>query len=90
MPRTVRTIVENWPVSEVIDAEQAIYPRLEEAFDALKWWLARVPESGQIIDDVNWLYVQAGDRRVNIPPLVALYTFNHQEVLLKFILVMVP
>jgi hypothetical protein len=90
MSRTIRTVVENWSVTAVIDAEQAIYPRLEEAFDALKWWLARVPESGEIIDDLNWLYMQDGDQRVNIPALIIVYTFNAREVLLKHILIRIP
>jgi hypothetical protein len=90
MARTVRTVVENWSVTDVIDAEQAIYPRLVEAFDALKWWLARSPESGEIIDDVNWVYMQNGDKRVNIPALVVVYTFNSYEVVLKHILIRIP
>jgi hypothetical protein len=90
MPRTIRTVVENLSVSEVIDAELEIYPRLVEAFDALTWWLARVPESGEIIDDVNWLYMQDGDEHMNIPALVVVYTFNHYEVELKHILVRIP
>jgi hypothetical protein len=90
MPRIVRTVVEDINVSETIDAEQSIYPRLDEAFEALKWWLARVPESGEIIDDVNWLYMQDGDDRANIPALVVVYTFNGYELRMKHILVRIP
>ena len=54
----MRTVIEAQIVSNVIDSEQEIYPRLEDAFDALKWWLAHVPESGEIIDDLHWLYKQ--------------------------------
>lgn len=90
MARTIRTIIENLSVSEVIDAEQAIYPRLEDAFDALKWWLARVPESGEIIDDVNWLYMQDGDKSIEIPALIVVYTFNSSHVELKHMLVRIP
>lgn len=86
----IRTVVENVSVSEVIDAEQSIYPRLDEAFEALKWWLARVPESGEIIDDINWLYMQDGDKRVNIPALVVVYTFDSRQVILKHVLVRIP
>jgi hypothetical protein len=86
----MRTVIENWSVTATIDAEQEIYPRLYEAFDALKWWLSRVPESGEIIDDCNWLYMQDGDKRVNIPALVVVYTFNAREVLLKHILIRIP
>jgi hypothetical protein len=90
MARIIRTVIENWSVSEVIDAEQSIYPRLGDAFEALKWWLARVPDSGEIIDDVNWLYMQNGDARINIPALVVVYTFNSYEVVIKHILVRIP
>ena len=90
MPSTIRTVIENVSVSEVIDAELEIYPRLGEAFEALKWWLSRVPESGEITDDVNWLYMQDGNVKKNIPALVVVYTFNAWEVVLKHILVRVP
>ena len=86
----IRTVIENLSVSEVIDAETAIYPRLADGFDALKWWLARRPDSGEMIDDVNWIYVQDGDERVNMPSLVIVYTFDHYTVTLKHILVRLP
>ena len=86
----MRTVIESDIVSTVVDKEQAIYPRLEDAFDALKWWLAHVPESGELIDDLNWLYKQLGNRKANIPALVVIYTFDHQYVELKFILIQIP
>lgn len=90
MARTMRVVIENFSVSEVIDAEQSIYPRLGEAFDALKWWLAKEPDSGEIIDDINWLFMQDGDAHKKIPALVVVYTFDAYEVQLKKILVRVP
>ena len=39
----MRTVIEELNVCEIIDKEQAIYPRLEAAYDALKWWLSHVP-----------------------------------------------
>jgi len=86
----MRTVFEDANVSEVIDREQATYPRLEEAFDALKWSLSHVPEAGKIIDDLYWLHRQVGDRYQNIPALVAIYTFDDQSVWIKFILVRIP
>jgi hypothetical protein len=77
-------------VSDVIDSEQSIYPRLWDAFDALKWWLARMPESGELLDDINWLYRQEGNKERNIPSLTTVYEFDHITVVLKFILVRVP
>jgi hypothetical protein len=86
----MRTVIEEHGVSEVIDAEQEIYPRLEDAFEALKWWLAHRPESGILLDDENWIYKQAGDERLNVPSLVVIYTFDHMCVELKFVLVRLP
>ena len=86
----MRTVIEDECVSDVVDREQAIYPRLVEAFDALKWWLARRPEAGVLIDDVNWLCRQQGDGQANIPTLTAIYNFDHQFVTIRFILVRIP
>jgi hypothetical protein len=86
----MRTVIEEVAVSEVIDREQSIYPRLADAFDALKWWLAHVPESGEIIDDVNWLYKQKGNREQKIPALVVIYTFDHRCVTISHVLVRIP
>ncbi len=86
----MRTVVEEPIVTEIVDAETAIYPRLEDAFDALKWWLARRPDAGKILDDLNWIYKQAGNRDLNIPALVVTYTFDHNEVNLLHLLVRLP
>jgi hypothetical protein len=63
---------------------------MEEAFEALKWWLARVPESGEIVDDYYWLYKQRGNRELKIPTLVVLYTFDEDQVILFSLLVRLP
>jgi hypothetical protein len=68
----------------------AIHERLEDAFDALKWWLARRPDSGEAQDDRYWLYKQRGDPEANIPALVVLYTFDDDEVVILSALVMLP
>jgi hypothetical protein len=52
----LRTIVEEDIVSETIDQYSETYPRLESAFDGLKWFLAHSPESGEILDDFHWLF----------------------------------
>jgi len=90
MAGTIRTVIENVSVSLAVDVGQSRYPRLEDAYDALKWDLAHEPEIGEITDDVNWLYVQAGDMQVNIPELVVVYTFDHREVVLKHIRIIAP
>lgn len=86
----MRTVIEDQRVSEIIDEESAVYPRLWDAFEALKWTLAHVPEWGELIDDIHWLYKQNGDKDRNIPSIVVLYTFTADQVEIKFVLVRVP
>ena len=54
-------------VSSTIDSESSIYPRLEEAFDALKWWLAHRPDSGEVLEGSLRLYKQAGNTQQKVP-----------------------
>jgi hypothetical protein len=86
----MRTVVEAVHVSEKIDAEMALYPRLEDAWDALKWWLAHFPDIGELIDDYHWLYKQSGNLESNIPALVAIYTFTASEVEIIALLIRLP
>ena len=86
----MRTVIEETRVSEIIDKEQELYPRLGDAFEALKWWLSHVPESGELIDDVHWLFKQDGDLAHNIPTLVVIYTFDSAYVEIRFVLVRIP
>ena len=86
----LRTVVEGLRVSSKIDAEGSRYPRLEEAYDALKWWLAHEPNSGDAITDYWWACEQKGDSRANIPTLGALYSFDEDEVYIASILIRLP
>ena len=90
MRKPLRTVIESQNVTHVVYMHTSIYRRMEEAFDALKWWLARVPESGSIIDDYYWIYKQRGNRDLNIPALVVVYTFNADEVEIFSLLVRLP
>jgi hypothetical protein len=56
----------------------------------LKWWLAREPDSGEALDDKHWICKQDGDEKAKIPALVALYTFDDDEVEILSILVKLP
>jgi|WetSurMetagenome_2_1015567.scaffolds.fasta_scaffold58775_2 hypothetical protein len=86
----MRTVIESAAVSDRIDAEARVHPRLEEAFDALKWWLSRQPQSGELLDDCHWLYRQKGKSNPAIPALVSLYVFNNDEVEILSIMVRPP
>jgi len=81
----MRTVIESPEVSAKIDAACARYPRAEDAIEAAKWWLARRPESGYLMDDINWLYRQKGDSAVGIPVLLIVYTFDHRSVTISSI-----
>ena len=86
----MRTVREEHTVSEAIDLHCALYPRLEEAYEALTWTLAHRPEIGEIIDDFFWLYKQAGDEEMNVPALVVVYTFDADSVDVRFLLIRLP
>ena len=91
MPRFfARTVIESNQVAEVVDAHSAMYPRLADAFEGLKWFLARTPEAGYLLDDLHWLYKQKGNASVNIPSLVVIYTFDPFNVELMHILIRLP
>jgi len=66
VPRKLRTVIESQNVTHVVYMESQLYRRMEEAFEALKWWLARVPESGSIVDDYFWVYKQRGNRELRV------------------------
>ena len=85
-----RTIIPERCVTEIIDAESAIHPRLMESYEGLEWRLCRAPETGYQVDDRHYIYRQEGDTRMNYPGLLVLYTFTHDEVRLLAIQVQVP
>lgn len=86
----LRTIVEEAVVSETLDQNAEVFPRLEEAFDGLKWFLAHSPESGEILDDFHWLYRNQADHDQNIPAILVIYTFDANKVTLRFIALRMP
>lgn len=81
---THRTVVEEAAVSTYRDTLREQHPRIEEAWDALSWLLARsadkmglAPQSG----DKNWrLYVQSGDPLANLPSLWIIFRLDPGEV----------
>ncbi len=86
----MRTVIEDAVVSEIIDRESRNFPRLEDAFDALKWWLSHVPDAGEIIDDFHWLYRQDGDREAGVPSLVVIYIWDNDTIILKYLTIRYP
>jgi hypothetical protein len=86
----LRTIIEEPIVSETIDQQTMIYPRLQDAFDGVTWYLARDPEAGELLDDLHWLYRNQADHKKNIPMMLVIYTFDDSKVTLRFLTLRMP
>lgn len=84
--QTLRGIVEELDVSEYVDLHSETFPRFSEAWEGLKWLLARNPElkgsalrrteAGQLFR----AYVLAGDPLGGTPDIWVVYTYNESEV----------
>lgn len=84
---SARTIVEEASVSTAVDRFTRKYPRFDEAFEALKWLLARKCETLQggmrTVGGVTYhLYRQAADNLAGTPAIVIVYTYDDDEVVL--------
>ena len=72
----LRTVVPENSVTDLIDAECANFPRLEEAWEALKWLLAHSADNVGLpsrADETLRLYVQSDDQLAGVPALWVLY-----------------
>lgn len=81
----MRTVVEDPAVSQLLDAEVRRYARLAEAFEGLKWYLARRPDAGYQHPKARGarLYKQAAS--YGVPSVTALYTYDDARVVIKMI-----
>ena len=79
----MRTVIEEQNVSDTLTWNPPNTFACREAYDALKWWLARCPESGEIIDDLHWLYRQDGDHYNGVPSFIVLYVWDRGHRLHK-------
>ena len=82
---SLRTIVESAGVPEAIDDAKARYERLDEAWMALLWLLARKGPSMGLQKNFRGtphrLYVQAGDGVIT-PSIAVVFTTSDDEVVL--------
>ena len=76
-------------MTTTIDAERSIHPRLDDAYAALTWKLARDAECGYLLDEKHWIYKQQGSKRHKVPGLIALYIVDNFQVTIQFIQVCV-
>lgn len=87
MWQLLRTIVEDHEVVNAANEFSLQHHRFNDAYDALKWLLARNPmphgaRSNAVGGKIFWLYVQASDILAKTPTIAVVYTFNPSEVII--------
>ncbi len=82
-----RTIVEEKIVEKKVDRFSRRFGRFEEAFEALKWLLARkcddIGSLSRVVGDVDYsIHRQAGSAVTNTPDITVLFTYDDDEVII--------
>lgn len=79
-----RTIVEDRDVTALIEREMPSRPRLDQAWEALQWLLARKADEmgiSRVVGSTEFrLYKQAGDPVADTPDITVLFSVNDAEV----------
>lgn len=80
-----RTIVEEARVEQEVSAAESGFARFNDAWQGLKWLLARTPEIGYRIphptdDREVFVYVQSAGNLDGVPEIFALYEFDEDQV----------
>ncbi len=86
-----RTVREDPQVEKIIDDATKKNPRVSDAFEALKWLLARRCDKLPPIeiggsdpeDEKYYLYRQAGDPQAGTPSILVLYVYTDDTVDIK-------
>jgi hypothetical protein len=81
----LRQIVEDPAVMEELDLACAVAPRLREAWEGLKWLLARTPEIGHRLGlgETIRVHKQAGLYHQHLPAITVLYEFTDTTVFIR-------
>lgn len=78
---TIRDILEEKAVSDVVDAFERDCPQMSEAWRGLGWLLVRTPEIGFVIDDKRpGLRIHRMNTLGNLPDICVMYTFDESIV----------
>ena len=82
-----RTIIEDEEVRVSVEEYHRQYPRFEEAFEALKWLLARRCDDVQTLTCNDggidyYIYRTSGDEIAKTPDILVLFTFDDSKVTL--------
>jgi hypothetical protein len=83
----LRTVIEEKAVSDAVDRFSVTFSRFDEAWDALRWLLARDPaqkNAARYLDEGvsqrSMVYVQAGDPIARTPDIWVVYTYTDGTV----------
>jgi hypothetical protein len=83
----LRTVIEETAVSKAGDAFSQVFPRFDDAWDALKWLLAREPAQKNAARHVAnggtaavMVYVQAADPLAKTPEIWVVYTYTSDSI----------
>lgn len=80
----LRTVVEEpWVASEA-DSAADKFERGEEAFEAIKWAIARDPENGIPLNGGGlFAWFIQGARSIGLPTVAAVYTVTEDDITIK-------
>jgi hypothetical protein len=78
----MRTIILNLSAAATLDDATAnhTFSRVQDAWQGVEWRLCRRPTDGIHRRLGYHVYKQSGIRELNVPTIVALYTFNDDTV----------
>jgi len=82
MAFTARTVVEEQGVSDKIQNAIPKYPRIEDAFEAVKWVVARSPERGHKINGFHLIKSSPWDIE-GYAIITAAYTYDDDNVIIS-------
>lgn len=88
----MRDVREEQIVSMNIDEARKDWSRVDDAYEALKWRVSRLPSSGTRSHDDKFVLATASDRfqTDGLPRIVILYTFDDDAVTIENIKIESP
>lgn len=76
-----RTVVEDVRVTDTLTSLRANHPRIDDAWEGIKWRLARGPEEGyEVVSGKYLMRFPSFVNIVDVPSLTVLYEFNNDQV----------
>ena len=80
----LRTVVEESWVKSEVNCVADKFERAKEAFEAIKWAIARDPENGIPLNGGGiFAWFTQGARSIDLPTVVVVYTVTGNEITIK-------